>query len=82
MVTAAEWWNERIGAAMKGKNEAWREWFKDRSEEKREKWKRLAKVTGKIIKIAKVKTWEVFTDILQNNYKENKTKPREMLDRN
>jgi hypothetical protein len=28
------WWTDRIKQAVKKKNKAWREWFKDRTDEK------------------------------------------------
>lgn len=37
------WWNERIAEAVKRKTTVWREWFKNRTEENKDKWKRLSK---------------------------------------
>ena len=34
---------DRIKEVVKRKNTAWREWFRDRTEEKNKKWKRLDK---------------------------------------
>ena len=45
------WWNERIKAAVKRKNEAWREWFKNKTDENKEKWKRLSKAAKKMIRV-------------------------------
>jgi ribosomal protein S17E len=46
--------------------------FKDRTDEKREKWKRLDKVAKSMIKFEQKKTWEKFVLDLEQNYKDNK----------
>jgi hypothetical protein len=33
------WWTDRIKEAVKKKKKAWREWFKDRTDEKRKSGK-------------------------------------------
>ncbi|KAG8250338.1 hypothetical protein J6590_103843 [Homalodisca vitripennis] len=66
------WWNERIAEAVKNKNRAWREWFKDSSNEKRDKWKRLARASAKMMKEAKERTWKGFEEKLKSNFQGNK----------
>jgi hypothetical protein len=66
------WWTDRIKETVKKKNKAWREWFKDRTDEKREQGKRLDKAAKLMIKFEQKKTWEKFVLDLGENYKDNK----------
>jgi hypothetical protein len=66
------WWIDRIKKAVKKKNKAWREWFKDRTDEKTERGKRLDKAAKLMIKFEQKKTWEKFVLDLGENYRDNK----------
>lgn len=66
------WWNERIAEAVKRKNNAWREWFKNRTEHNRDKWKRLSRAARKMIALAKKMSWEKFTKEIEENFKNDK----------
>jgi hypothetical protein len=66
------WCTDGIKEAVKKKNKAWREWFKDRADEKREKWKRLDKAAQFMIKCEQKKTCKKFVLDLEENYKDNK----------
>ena len=66
------WWNTRIAEAIKKKNSAWREWYKDRIDEKKEKWKRLDKASKQMIRFAKKDSWNKFLKEIMENWKGDK----------
>ena len=67
------------------KNEVWREWFKNRTDENKEKWKRLSKAAKK--EYAQKQACNKFVKELETDFKsnkkifysmlKNKTKPRD-----
>ena len=63
---------DRIKEVVKRKNTAWREWFRDRTEEKKEKLKKLEKAAKQIIHFEKKQQWHTFVSVFEENHRDNK----------
>jgi hypothetical protein len=55
---------------VKKKNEVWSNWFKNKENEQR--WKRMKKVTGKMIRFAIKESWKISWDDLEESCKTDK----------
>ena len=72
---------------LEEKSDAWRTWFKDKTDENKTRWKILAKAAKKMIGFKQKQTQRDFTNNMEINLKEikmlfyhmmkNKIKPRE-----